>query len=198
VCHLVEELEVPQPLVSHHLKVLRDAGLVESSKFRYWTYYRLRTEPVARAGRQVPGSQVHGGGLRHRAARRRGAAPDLRPTTLPRRRRAPATGELDRHRRWARRAHPRVRFGPRRRPGRRLVRRIRARQRDQQRRRAGHGRCRRHHGLRRRLPLFPGKRYEDWELTDPAGQDVDTVRPIRDDIEQRVRGLLDSLRVPTV
>lgn len=53
VCHLVEELDVPQPLVSHHLKVLRDAGLVESSKFRYWTYYRLRTEPVADAGRRL-------------------------------------------------------------------------------------------------------------------------------------------------
>ena len=37
-------------------------------------------------------------------------------------------------------------------------------------------------------PLFPGKRYEDWELDDPAGQDVDAVRPIRDEIEQRVRG----------
>lgn len=46
-------------------------------------------------------------------------------------------------------------------------------------------------------PLFPGKRYEDWELTDPAGQDVDAVRPIRDDIEHRVRGLLESLGVST-
>ena len=46
--------------------------------------------------------------------------------------------------------------------------------------------------------LFPGKRYEDWELADPTGQDIDTVRPIRDDIEQRVRGLLDSLGVPPV
>jgi protein-tyrosine-phosphatase len=45
-------------------------------------------------------------------------------------------------------------------------------------------------------PLFPGKRYEDWELTDPAGRDVDAVRPIRDDIEQRVRRLLESLGVP--
>jgi ArsR family transcriptional regulator len=51
VCHLVEELDVPQPLVSHHLKVLREAGLVESSKFRYWTYYRLCTGPLAAAGR---------------------------------------------------------------------------------------------------------------------------------------------------
>ena len=45
-------------------------------------------------------------------------------------------------------------------------------------------------------PLYPGKRYEDWELTDPAGKDVDTVRPIRDDIERRVRALLESLGVP--
>lgn len=42
VCHLAEELEVPQPLVSHHLRVLRHAGLVESDKHRQWTYYRLR------------------------------------------------------------------------------------------------------------------------------------------------------------
>ena len=44
-------------------------------------------------------------------------------------------------------------------------------------------------------PLFPGKRYEDWELPDPAALDLDAVRPIRDAIEQRVRGLLDSLGV---
>ena len=44
VCHLVEELGVSQPSVSHHLRALRDAGLVESEKWRYWTYYRLRTE----------------------------------------------------------------------------------------------------------------------------------------------------------
>jgi DNA-binding transcriptional ArsR family regulator len=55
VCHLVEELDIPQPLVSHHLKVLRDAGLVESERFRYWTYYRLRPEPFARAGRALTG-----------------------------------------------------------------------------------------------------------------------------------------------
>jgi len=41
VCHLVEELGVSQPLVSHHLKVLRDAGLVTSERWSYWTYYRL-------------------------------------------------------------------------------------------------------------------------------------------------------------
>lgn len=42
-------------------------------------------------------------------------------------------------------------------------------------------------------PVFPGKRYEDWELDDPAGQDADAVRRIRDDIRSRVEGLLSSL-----
>jgi protein-tyrosine-phosphatase len=42
-------------------------------------------------------------------------------------------------------------------------------------------------------PIFPGKRYLDWELQDPAGQDVDTVRRIRDDIDGRVRALLAEL-----
>jgi arsenate reductase len=45
-------------------------------------------------------------------------------------------------------------------------------------------------------PVFPGKRYEDWILDDPAGQDVDAVRPIRDEIERRVRALLADLHVP--
>ncbi|NUU06355.1 arsenate reductase ArsC [Leifsonia sp. C5G2] len=39
-------------------------------------------------------------------------------------------------------------------------------------------------------PIFPGKRYEDWELTDPAGRPIEEVRPIRDEIERRVRQLL--------
>ncbi len=45
-------------------------------------------------------------------------------------------------------------------------------------------------------PFYPGTRYEDWDLEDPAGQGLDAVRPIRDDIEQRVRTLLASLDVP--
>ncbi len=44
-------------------------------------------------------------------------------------------------------------------------------------------------------PVVPGTRYLDWELTDPAGQGIETVRPIRDDIERRVRGLLVELGV---
>ena len=42
-------------------------------------------------------------------------------------------------------------------------------------------------------PIYPGKRYEDWELEDPAGKDLATVRSIRDEIERRVRALLDEL-----
>ncbi len=46
VCHLVDELGVAQPLVSHHLRALREAGLVDTERFRYWTYYRLRVEAL--------------------------------------------------------------------------------------------------------------------------------------------------------
>jgi len=42
-------------------------------------------------------------------------------------------------------------------------------------------------------PIFPGKRYEDWQLNDPAGQGIEAVRVIRDDIRARVEGLIASL-----
>jgi protein-tyrosine-phosphatase len=45
-------------------------------------------------------------------------------------------------------------------------------------------------------PIYPGTRYEDWELPDPSGKPVEEVRRIRDDIEERVRTLLRSLDVP--
>ena len=45
-------------------------------------------------------------------------------------------------------------------------------------------------------PYFPGTRYEDWELDDPAGMGVEAVRPIRDEIGRRVRALLAELGVP--
>jgi arsenate reductase (thioredoxin) len=43
-------------------------------------------------------------------------------------------------------------------------------------------------------PVFPGKRYEDWKLIDPAGQTIDVVREVRDDIKGRVSALLRELR----
>lgn len=42
-------------------------------------------------------------------------------------------------------------------------------------------------------PIFPGKRYEDWELDDPAGQGIEDVRPIRDDIRGRIARLLEEI-----
>jgi protein-tyrosine-phosphatase len=42
-------------------------------------------------------------------------------------------------------------------------------------------------------PFYPGKRYEDWVLDDPAGKGIAEVRPIRDEIERRVRALIDDL-----
>lgn len=44
-------------------------------------------------------------------------------------------------------------------------------------------------------PVFPGKRYEDWQLDDPAGQDVDAVRPIRDEIRARILTLMNELEI---
>ncbi len=45
-------------------------------------------------------------------------------------------------------------------------------------------------------PVYPGKRYEDWELTDPAGQPIELVRQVRDDIQTRVQALMTSLDIP--
>lgn len=45
-------------------------------------------------------------------------------------------------------------------------------------------------------PLYPGKRYEDWDVTDPAGQPLELVRQVRDDIQARVRALMASLDIP--
>ena len=53
VCHLVEALDVAQPLVSHHLRVLREVGLVESERHRYWTYYRLAPAALAALGHTI-------------------------------------------------------------------------------------------------------------------------------------------------
>jgi protein-tyrosine-phosphatase len=46
-------------------------------------------------------------------------------------------------------------------------------------------------------PVFPGKRYLVWKLTDPAGQGVDAVRPIRDEIKSRIEGLIDEIAPDT-
>jgi arsenate reductase (thioredoxin) len=45
-------------------------------------------------------------------------------------------------------------------------------------------------------PIYPGKRYEDWDIPDPAGQPLEAVRPVRDEIRGRVTSLLSSLIPP--
>ena len=46
-------------------------------------------------------------------------------------------------------------------------------------------------------PVFPGKRYLDWQLEDPAGKGLESVRPVRDEIEGRIRDLLAQLQIPS-
>src|SRR5215216_128258 len=53
VCHLVEDLGLAQPLVSHHLKVLREAGIVESERFKQWMYYRIRPDVLGELGSEL-------------------------------------------------------------------------------------------------------------------------------------------------
>ena len=55
VCHLSEDLGASQPLISHHLRILREAGVVASRRFRYWTYYRLRPDALAAIGDTLDG-----------------------------------------------------------------------------------------------------------------------------------------------
>ncbi|MGH9183400.1 MAG: ArsR/SmtB family transcription factor [Acidimicrobiales bacterium] len=61
VCHLVDELGVAQSVASHHLGVLRQAGLVEAERHRYWTYYRLRPSSLAALGGAVSALAAEGG-----------------------------------------------------------------------------------------------------------------------------------------
>jgi ArsR family transcriptional regulator, arsenate/arsenite/antimonite-responsive transcriptional repressor len=53
VCNLTETFELSQPTISHHLKILRDAGLVESSRRGTWAYYRLVPEAIAELRRAL-------------------------------------------------------------------------------------------------------------------------------------------------
>jgi len=53
VCHLVEDMRLSQSLLSHHLRVLREAGLLEQRRHSYWTYYRLRKAAFAALGDQM-------------------------------------------------------------------------------------------------------------------------------------------------
>lgn len=47
-------------------------------------------------------------------------------------------------------------------------------------------------------PIYPGKRYIDWDVEDPSGRTLEEIRPIRDDLEQRIRSLLTDLNIKPV
>jgi arsenate reductase (thioredoxin) len=90
VAHLAEELDTAQPLVSHHLKVLRQAGLIEPDRYRYWTYYRLRPAALVRLAATlglVARSAPSGTACRRRIS---GADPPASTPARPPRRGGPA------------------------------------------------------------------------------------------------------------
>lgn len=66
VCHLTEALEIAQPLVSHHVKVLREAGLIQGERFRYWTYYRLVPEVFGEIAELLAGMPTAAGRSKRR------------------------------------------------------------------------------------------------------------------------------------
>jgi arsenate reductase (thioredoxin) len=97
VAHLAEELATAQPLVSHHLKVLRQAGLIEPDRYRYWTYYRLRPGALVRLAATlglVARSAPSGTACRRRIAGTDPAAPST-PARPPRGGPAMPDGQLD-------------------------------------------------------------------------------------------------------
>jgi arsenate reductase (thioredoxin) len=90
VAQLAEELDTAQPLVSHHLKVLRQAGLIEPDRYRYWTYYRLRPAALVRLAATlglVARSAPSGTACRRRIS---GADPPASTPARPPRRGGPA------------------------------------------------------------------------------------------------------------
>jgi arsenate reductase (thioredoxin) len=85
VAHLTQELGVGQPLVSHHLKVLRAAGLIEPDRYRYWTYYRLHPGALQLLASHLDGlARVAPNGIACRRAVDGQAPPASRRPTTPR------------------------------------------------------------------------------------------------------------------
>ena len=185
VGHLCERLGSAQPLVSHHLKVLREAGLIDSERYRYWTYYRLRPAALDGLADQLW------------LLARNSPAATAASTTLVGVRWPPRCSTIT------------PRAGPR------ALRWVRSRGPGQPRGRRGDGGVGIDLGKESPKPLtdeaveaadavitmgcgdacptYPGKRYLDWELDDPAGKPVEQVRAIRDEIDRRVQALLAEL-----
>jgi arsenate reductase len=241
VAHLAEELATAQPLVSHHLKVLRAAGLVDTDRYRYWTYYRLRPGALVRlaatlglVARSAPAGPPAGGWFPPPTARLvsppallcpKEAGPCRPASSCAPRALAQAVGAiikdvpevlfvcvhnagrsqmaaalLDHHAKG--RVHVRSAGSD---PGDKINPAAVAAMDEW-----GIDLSREFPkpltdefvqaadvvitmGCGDACPIYPGKRYEDWELDDPAGQPVEVVRRIRDDIDARVQRLLAEL-----
>ena len=249
VAHLAEELQTAQPLVSHHLKVLRAAGLVDTDRYRYWTYYRLRPAALVRLAatlgvvarsieslaeefrgiysletieRYVDEAIDRLSGARvvdfiplfvHRFAREQlralaqaeGAIIKDVPEVLfvcvhNAGRSQMAAALLDHHAQG--RVHVRSAGSD---PGDQINPAVMAAMDEwgidlsqefpkpltDEFVKAADAVITM--GCGDACPIYPGKRYEDWELQDPAGQPVEVVRRIRDDIDTRVQQLLAEL-----
>ena len=170
VCNLTETFDLSQPTISHHLKILREAGLVESSRRGTWAYYRLVPEAIAALRER----SAHERPLRLQAERR--PFPDGACALRGRGGNARSAGTTP-----AAHVHPEVaELMPE------LADRV-PKQLDTA--DAEWADIVVTMGCGDACPVIPGKRYIDWELQDPAGQDVETVRRIRDEIERRVAEL---------
>jgi protein-tyrosine-phosphatase/DNA-binding transcriptional ArsR family regulator len=202
VCHLVDALGLAQSSVSHHLAILRSAGLVETERFRYWTYYRLSASALA-------GMAHHLGALADAAAspdrRRRpavaGDVPDVLFVCVSNAGRSLMASALLDHYAGGRvhvrsagslpaeHVHAAV-LAAMREVGIDLDQAYPERLTDEVVEAAdvvvtmGCGDA---------CVVHPGTRYLDWPVGDPAGQSLATVRAIRDDIAGRVQTLLGEL-----
>ena len=186
VCDLADAFDLSQPTISHHLKVLHDAGLLDRDKRGVWVYYRVTgrragqprhadrtrvmTQPrvlfvcVHNAGR----SQMAAAWLQHVAGdridvRSAGSEPadQINPVVV----RAMAEVGVDiTDEKPTILADDVVRASD-------VVVTM---------------------GCGDACPVYPGKRYEDWDLEDPAGKDISVVRHVRDDIKRRIEALISE------
>ena len=193
VCDLTAAFELSQPTISHHLRLLRDAGLVEAERRGTWAYYRLVPEAIerlravfdaARPSARLPEPVAQPTNPRCcSSASTTPAAARWRPAARHARSAGRIARPLGRKRSRRDEINPAV-VEAMAEVGVDLSEQFPKPLTDEAVRAAdvvitmGCGDA---------CPIYPGKRYEDWQLDDPAGQDLDTVRRIRDEIDAERR-----------
>jgi arsenate reductase (thioredoxin) len=194
VCDLTAVFDVTPPSISYHLKILREAGLISSDRRGTWVFYRvnpdvmarmsavLTPQPTALAVTDVPEVLFM---CTHNAGRSQMAAALLASQAAGRVRVTSAGSEP------ADAINPAVTAAMTE-IGIDISRQVPSPLESGQVEAAGIVITM---GCGDACPVFPGKRYLAWDLPDPAGLTVEQVRPIRDDIAARVRGLLAELTV---